>query len=277
MALFRAKNKVPAPMRDNAEPRDPPPKRLETAHLRQPPDFIIIGTQRGGTTSLYRYLSEHPGIGSAWRKEVHYFDRHYEHDMDWYLAHFPKRGKFEMVGEASPFYLFHPEVPRRVRDTVADVKLIALLRDPIDRAYSQFQMTTRRGIESLSFEEAIEREPERLAGSDASGLAWRQFSYLTRGHYDEQLQRWFSLFPRERFLILKSEDFYTTPEPILHETQEFLGVDRASPEEFKPYHLTDYGAEMDPATRTRLREHFAPHNERLYELLGRDLGWERER
>ena len=105
------------------EVRDPPLERIETAHLRQYPDFIIIGTQRGGTTSLYRYLTAHPEIGQAYRKEVHYFDRYFDRGIEWYLAHFPLRGEFPVVGEASPFYLFHPEAPARVRAAVPEAKL----------------------------------------------------------------------------------------------------------------------------------------------------------
>jgi hypothetical protein len=255
---------------------DPPRERIETAHLRQPPDFIIIGTQRGGTTSLYRYLTEHPGVGAAFRKEVHFFDRHYDKGMDWYLAHFPKRGEFPVVGEASPFYMFHPEVPERARAAVPQAKLIALLRNPIDRAYSQYHMKARHELETLSFEEAIAQEADRLAANDDPvGAAWRHHSYLARGVYVDQLRRWFDLFPREQVLIIKSEEFYEDPGRVLRETLGFLGLPPELPTRFKAYHLAEY-PDMDPAVRRRLADHFAPHNRRLYDLLGRDLGWEHE-
>src|SRR5215213_1565056 len=140
---------------------DPPPERIETAHLRQLPNFIIIGAQRGGTTSLYRYLTEHPSIGAAYRKEVHFFDRHFDKGMAWYLAHFPARGEFPIVGEASPFYLFHPAVPGRIHAAVPQARFIALLRNPIDRAYSQYHMKSRHDLETLSFEDALAQEGER--------------------------------------------------------------------------------------------------------------------
>src|SRR5215213_2627672 len=117
------------------EERDPPVECIETAHLRQYPDFIIIGTQRGGTTSLYRYLTAHPDIGQAFRKEVHFFDRYYNKGIDWYLANFPLRGEFPIVGEASPYYVFHPDVPERILAAVSQAKFIVLLRNPVDRAY----------------------------------------------------------------------------------------------------------------------------------------------
>jgi hypothetical protein len=267
-----------SPVERNApeEERDPPRERIETAHLRQYPNFIIVGTQRGGTTSLYRYLTAHPEIGQASRKEVHYFDRYYENGHDWYLAHFPERGEYRLVGEASPYYVFHPEVPERILVAVPHAKFILLLRNPVDRAYSQYQMKVERGLETLSFAEAIEREPERLAATDDPlAPAWRHHSYLARGVYVDQIKRWFEYFPRDQFLIIKSEDFYAEPVQILHHTQAFLGVESHSPAALKVYHQAEY-AEMDPPMRQRLADYFAPHNHQLYDLLGRDFRWEHE-
>ena len=261
-------------MRD--EERDPPPAHIETAHLRQAPNFMIIGTQRGGTTSLYRYLSAHPEIGQAFRKEVHFFDRYYDKGFDWYLAHFPLRGEFPVVGEASPYYVFHRDVPERILTAVPQAKFVLLLRNPVDRAYSQYHMKFKRRLETLSFEEAIEREPERLAVSDDPlNPAWRHHSYLARSVYVDQLKRWFDCFPRDRFLIIKSEDFYAEPLRILHQTQAFLGVGPHSPATLEVHHQAEYGA-MDWFMRRRLTDYFTPYNRQLYDLLGRDFGWERD-
>jgi hypothetical protein len=258
------------------EERDPPRERIETAHRRQYPDFIIVGTQRGGTTSLYRYLTAHPNIGQASRKEVHCFDRYFEKGIDWYLAHFPLRGEFPVVGEASPYYLFHPEAPARIQAAVPQAKFVVMLRNPVDRAYSQYHMKVERQLETLSFEEAIEREPERLADStDPLSAAWRHHSYLARGVYVDQVRRWFDRFPRDRFLIIKSEDFYAEALRILHQTQAFLDVGSHSPAILKVHHQADYGA-MDGFMRRRLTDYFAPYNRQLYDLLGRDFGWEHD-
>jgi hypothetical protein len=262
--------------RKRDEKRDPPPERIQTAQLRQLPDFVIIGTQRGGTTSLYRYLTQHPDIGPSLRKEVHFFDRYYEKGMDWYLAHFPMRGEAPVVGEASPYYLFHPDVPERARRALPHAKFIALLRNPIDRAYSHYHMKVRRGVEPLSFEDAIDKEHERLSSTDDPiSMVRRHYSYVERGLYVEQLKRWMSVFPREQFLIIKSEDFYKEPERILHQVLTFLGLIPWTPANLKAYHLAEYLG-MNPATRKRLGEYFAPYNQQLYALLGRDLGWEDE-
>ena len=234
------------------EKRDPPAERIATAHLRQPPDFIIIGTQRGGTTSLYQYLGVHPDVGRAYRKEVHYFDRYFENGIDWYMAHFPVRGKFRVVGEASPFYIFHPKAPERIQAAKLQSKFILLLRNPVDRAYSQYHSKVERELETLSFAEAIEREPARLAVcDDPVGPAWRHHSYLARGIYIDQIKRWFDCFSRDRFLIVKSEEFYGEPVGILHQTQAFLGLRPQSPVKFKVHHQADY-VEMDPSVRRRL-------------------------
>ncbi len=255
--------------------RNPPPSRIATAHLRRLPDFVIIGAQRGGTTSLYRSLTEHPDVGAALRKEVHFFDRYHANGLDWYRAHFPRHGEASVVGEASPYYLFHPGVPQRVREVLPQARFIALLRNPVDRAYSHYQMLVRRGVEDLSFEEAVAREPERLAGGDPESQAWRHYSYLTRGLYAEQIERWWDVFPREQLLIVKSEDLYQDTGGVVGQVSAWLGLRPWEPSDLKAYHVADY-RDMDPVTRQRLLAHFAPFNRRLYDLLGRDFGWENE-
>lgn len=256
--------------------RDPPRERIETAHLRQLPDFVIIGTQRGGTTSLYRYLTEHPDVSPAFRKEVHFFDRYYEKGTDWYQAHFPIRGEAPVVGEASPYYLFHPDVPKRVHRALPHAKFIVLLRSPVDRAYSQYNMNVKKGFEQLSFEDAIGKERERLSGSDdPASLTWRRCSYVERGLYVDQLKRWMSVFPRDQFLVIKSEDLYENPGQVLEQTLAYLGLRPWTLASFRAYHLSEYD-EIAPATRKRLTEYFAPYNQQLYAFLGRDFGWEHE-
>jgi hypothetical protein len=254
-------------------------ERIESAHLRALPNAIIIGAQKAGTTSLHRYLSGHPEVGVANAKEVHYFSVRFNNVMDWYRAHFPIQGEASIVLESSHSYLFHPLAPERVHRALPQVKLIALLRNPVDRAYSQHQMNFRKGIEPLSFEEAIEAEPERLLHNKASSDEdWRTMSYiayLKRGFYAEQLQRWLDLFPREQVLILGSEDFFQRPEEGVQRTLAFLGLGPWHPDHYHVHNPGDYD-DMQPETRARLNEHFAPHNKRLYTLLGEDFRWAAE-
>jgi len=259
--------------------------RILTAPLRASPDFLIIGAQKGGTTSLYSILSQHPQVDEAWKKEIHYFDLRYRRGWPWYRAHFParaalQRGGRRWSGEATPYYLFHPHVPRRVREDLPDIKLIALLRDPVARAYSHYNHLVRLGHEPLSFEEAVRREGERLgdAMSTLERDEWaysaelRNYSYLARGRYADQLERWWAAFPREQLLVLKSEDFYQRPQEIFPKVLDFIGLPRWSPGTFREYNAGSYD-QMTPALERWLRDHFEPHNQRLYSLLGEDWGW----
>ncbi len=271
--------------------------RLTTSWMRLMPDFMIIGTQKGGTTSLYNYLLEHPSIAPIYIKEPHFFDIYYNKGILWYRSHFPTtlqkyyvkylQKRAFLTGEASPYYMPHPLAPARVARALPKVKLIMVLRNPIDRAYSQYQHQVRQpGVEPLSFEEAIDREEERLASEEKKLLEnkhfvsfnHRHYSYLTRGRYIDQIPMWMKFFPKEQILILKSEDLYSNPSATLKETFEFLNVPNVTlkeqKEEYKQYNKATY-TKMDPATKQRLVEYFKPSNARLYELLGRDFGWDK--
>jgi len=266
--------------------------RLITSPLRSLPDFLVIGAQRGGTTSFYNYLVQHSGVVPAFEKEVHFFDGDYDRGTLWYRGRFPteaykrraeRAGDPKIVtGEATPYYLFHPLAPARARLVVPRAKLIVLLRNPVERAYSHYHLERRYGLEDLSFEEAIEREPERLAGEEEKMLAdksYRSFehrhhSYLSRGIYMDQLQRWRNFFSEEQFLALSSEDFYANPPAVIAQASDFLGLLAMELGEYKKHNEGRY-PKVDATTRERLVDYFRPHNERLYEYLGRDLGWDR--
>jgi len=250
-----------------------------TARARPLPDFLVLGAQKAGTTALYSYLRRHPGItGPSW-KEVSYFDRHYARGPAWYRGNFPLR-RAELVGEASPSYLFHPLAPERAAALVPGARLIALVRDPVERAYSQYQHSVDFGREPLSFEEALDREEERLEGEVERlcadpryfSSAWWDHTYVARGLYAEQLERWYAAFPHEQLLVLANEELSERPAETYARVLEFLG---APPHELDAYPRVfdrDY-EEMLPDTRRRLSACFAEPNRRLFELLGRDLGW----
>lgn len=279
--------------------------RALTSRLRVLPDFIIIGAQRCGTTSLYRYLIQHPSIAPAFRKEVHFFSKNFRKGPNWYREHFPSYlykntirallGRAFLTGEASTDYIFHPYAAQRAFRTVPRVKLIVLLRNPVDRAYSHYYHEVRKERESLSFEAAIEREPERLNSEDTKGFVDRDYSsynylyysYLTRGIYVDQLKAWMALFPREQVFILRSEDFYADPSTALLQTLEFLEVEKWELPEYRKYNYGGYSRldaaennrplypSMDGAVRKALIDYFKPYNQRLYQLLGTDFDWDR--
>jgi len=261
-----------------------------TVPLRPLPDFLIIGAQKAGTTALYAYLRWHPEVTGPSFKEVSFFDRHYTRGPKWYRAHLPARprqwlarqryGRWPLVGEASPSYLFHLQVPDRVATLVPQARLIAVLRNPVDRAFSQYQHEVALGREPLSFEDALDAEEERMRGEvermkgDPSYFsdAWWNHTYVSRGRYAEQLEHWFAAFPRERILVLLSDELSQEAAETYARVLDFLGVGRHELSAFPRIFSREYG-EMSPATRRRLEDEFAAPNRHLSELLGRDLPW----
>jgi hypothetical protein len=287
------KRQTPGPVREGAR-RGVRAFGIVTAPLRPAPDFLIIGTKRGGTTSLFNYLLEHPLVAPLFpalenRKGVHYLDANFNKGRAWYRSHFPTAlsrtlrghgGRPAIVGESSPYYLFHPHAPRRARYTLPDVKLIVLLRNPVDRAFSHYKERTRNGVEDLTFEEALDQEPARLSGElermrhdpGYNSFAHEHFSYVSQGFYLPQLERWMDEYPLERFCIIRSEDLFEDPPGTYAAVLRFLGLPTFDLKRYKRfnYHPSD---DMDPATRDRLVATFAEHNRRLAGFLGRALGW----
>ncbi len=249
--------------------------RYLTANFRRFPSFVILGAQRGGTTSLYQWLSEHPDVDPAKRKEIHYFDKHYDKPKRWYRAHFPFKRRGRLTGEGSPYMLFHPLVPERAaKELPPDTKFIALLREPVSRAISQYWFMQKvGGIENEPLERALALEPERLAAVEASvlrgrfSLAHMQYSYISRGEYAAQLRRWFDAVGRDRILVLESEKLYNDCDGASQRVLDFLGL---APHD-RPYPVTNQAERQEcesPELRARLEAHFEPHNRELFELLG---------
>jgi len=247
------------------------------------PDFIIIGGQRCGTTSLYSYLIEHPLIAPAAEKELHFFDLNFDKGVEWYESQFtPASQPQVLTGEASPYYIFHPLVPQRLHQLYPQVKPIALLRDPVDRAISHYYHEVRLGFESLTLEEAIASEAARLEGEAAKIIAdpnyhsfnHRHYSYLSRGIYIQQLRHWMQYFPREQFLILKSEDFYANPAAIVSQVFQFLNLPIYQQGQYSKYNRGDYPvSSLDKHLRQMLEKYFQPYNQQLASYLGRTF-WE---
>lgn len=255
-----------------------------TTPLRVLPDFLMIGVMKGGTTSLFNYLAKHPQIHPPFRKEIKFFDIHYPQGLSWYRAHFPlqvKMGPGTRTGEATPYYIFHPLALQRIADTLPQAKLITVLRNPIDRAYSHYNHMVRVGREPLTFAEAIAQEEERLSGetekiiadSSYSTFNHLHYSYLSRGRYIEQLKKCFQLFSREQVLILQSEELYTSPAITYKKVIDFLGLDAWKPDKFSVYKQGRYG-DMPDKLRQQLIEYFKPYNEDLYAYLGMSFNWD---
>ncbi|HEU4450782.1 MAG TPA: sulfotransferase domain-containing protein [Gaiellaceae bacterium] len=304
--------------------RPGPRFRLATGRARILPSFLVLGAQRAGTTTLFDHLLRHPDVRGPhaggdeveWRrKEVHFFDERFWRGLDWYRSFFPLaasrriarlRGGDLVAGEATPYYLFHPLVPERVAKTIPEVGLIALLRDPVERAYSHYQMMRRTGREKLSFAEALAAEEERLAsavelaaGEEEGAFGddrrrrhhhHRHRAYFARGLYAEQLERWLAHFPREQLLVLLAEDLFARPSAVCEDVVAFLGL--------RPHDLTARSSRattaspgrpwskrqtrnraayeaISPEVRARLEQRYAEPNARLARLLGPEFAWGR--
>ena len=252
--------------------------RRATASLRTLPDVVILGTQRGGTTSLFDWLSEHPSVAPASTKEVHYFDKHYADGERWYRQHFPLKLGSRLSMEATPYLLFYPPAPGRVAaDLPPTTRFVVLLRDPVQRAISQYWHSRRLHAEDEPLDVALALEETRLAGQEeivvagGESFAHRNFSYKARGHYAEQLRRWFAVIERERFLVMESEELFDDPNGPAR-ALEWLGL----PARHAPFPATNDAPRAHPEEQSiveALRRHFTPFNEDLFELLGRRL-WE---
>lgn len=265
--------------------------RMPTAPIRLLPNFVIIGAKKGGTTTLYQYLIQHSSVAPALTQEIHFFDRNFQKGANWYRAHFPMilyrdyvkrvRGIDLLTGEASAYYLFHPHVPDRMRRLIPQVKLIVVLRNPIDRAWAHYHQNLKKG-EHLPFDEAIDKERERLSGErerilldeNYDSVNYARYSYLARGIYIDQIRVWMNLFSKEQILVLRSEDLlFDNPSEVVKRTVEFLGLPDWTPKTYRQFNR-DYYPPMRAATRKRLADYFEPHNQRLYEFLDTNLGWD---
>ena len=255
-----------------------------TGPLRGLPSLLILGAQRSGSTSLFNYLVQHPDVLPPLGKEIHYFDLHYQRGLNWYRGRFPYAHRLSggtLTLDASPYYLLHPLAPERAARLVPGAKLVALLRNPVERALSHYQHEVRGGRESLPFERAIEQEVERLSGeeerlrSDPTYYSFNhhRYSYVRRGRYLEQLRRWVEHFPRSQLLVLQSERLFADPVAATAAVHEFLGVPPHRLEHYKPFLHGAYDRAMPAEVRTRLVEYFEPHNRELYDWLGEEFDW----
>lgn len=257
--------------------------RGATAQQRAWPHVIVLGAQRAGTTSLWRWLGTHPDFHPPVldQKGVHYFDLEAQRPARWYRAHFPLRrtlGPDGRTGEASPYYLFHPRIPDHAARLLPDeTRFIVLLRDPVDRAVSHYHHMRDEGTEPLpTLEAALDAEPARLAAAP-SGLAHdpavvdehhMHHAYVARGRYAEQLERWFAAVGRDRVLVLDSGRLRSDATGLVTEACRWIGLD---PDRVGSPDAGVNAGRYDPpaaATRDRLRAAFAPHDERLWDLLG---------
>jgi Sulfotransferase domain len=269
--------------------------RAPTSRLRSLPDFLLIGAMRGGTSSLYKYLGYHPDVAASLRKEIHYLTIDHRRGEQWYRLHFPMRlrkslhrlfAKRSMLTfEATPDYIFHPYSAARAHELVPEARVIAVLRNPVSRAISHYVHNVQREVEPLPFHEALQAEPKRLSGDlerlrsnpDDPCTQFREYSYVARGLYLDQLEVWQRFYPRERLLVVGSEELYERTAETYRQILDFLELPRWEPDRFpnfdRLWRRERPKVSISDESRSWLQERFASPNRRLYEWLGRDLGW----
>jgi len=262
--------------------------RLTCKH-RDPPDFLIIGGQRCGTTSLYSDICQHPCIVSALKKEIHFFDGNFNKGEKWYRAHFATR-QFKkklikknqekiLTGESTPYYLLHPDVPERVYSVIPNIKLVVMLRHPVERAYSHYNHAVSRGREWLSFEKAIEREFEAIKKNNQNNFNfyegdfnYKWHSYISRGLYINQLKSWLNFFPLDKILIIRSENYFKDPSSILESLFNFLELPNYQTDRYCKLNMGKY-KKIDTGLESMLADFYEPYNRELYRFLNDDYGW----
>jgi Sulfotransferase domain len=264
-----------------------------TSRARMLPGFLIVGAQRCGTTSMYRTLSQHPAVRKpVLHKGIHYFDMNYGQSLAWYRAHFPLAAAAALAArpartppltfESSPYYLFHPLAAGRIAADLPGIKLLVLVRDPVERAYSGYAHERARGFEDQPFEAALDREATRLDGeaqrisADPRYLSHshQHHAYRARGQYIEQLERLEGLVGRDRLLVVDSGDFFTKPEPVYDRVLDFLRLPRGDYPVFERHNARPRSA-LPQTVRARLDAHFLPYDERLAAWLGEIPSWRR--
>jgi hypothetical protein len=235
------------------------------------PSFLGIGAQKGGTTTLQRLLEQHPQAYLPAAKELHFFSLHYARGETWYAEQFAAAAPGQRCGEITPYYLFHPETPRRIARLLPAVKLVVLLRDPVERTLSQVFHSRRLGLEPLELEAALAAEAERLQGAeqrlvaaDGRDRSHQEHSYLARSRYEQQLARYEQHFAADQLLILRSEDLFSRPEDGWLKLQTFLGLE---PQPLPALPRANAGAAEAAAVPLALRRQLRAALEPTYRVL----------
>ena len=241
--------------------------------MGQQVEFLICGTQKGGTTALHGYLQRHPQLFLPNQKELHYFDNESHNWTNPNYEIYHKRFKEaqtdkQIWGEATPIYIYWNESPARIWQYNPNIKLIVALRNPISRAFSHWNMEKQRGADNLNFLAAIETEPARCRS--ALPLQHRVYSYVDRGFYSQQLRRLWNYFPQKQVLVLRQEQLQQNPELTMEQIYKHLGIVNVPFTGAQQLHALPYKDPMPAAAKDWLRQHFLWEIKQLEAMLGWD-------
>jgi hypothetical protein len=257
------------------------------ARKRAFPNVFIIGIQKCGTTSLEKYLSEHPMILPSYYKEMKYFDLFHFKSPGWYLAHFPFQKQLsggKITIDATPDYIFYPKAAQQIKALMPDARFLVVVRDPVDRAFSHYLYSKRRGYEDLPFMAALENEEIRIEKEremlvkEGSGFAWRyrENSYKQRSLYCQQLRHWFRFFPKDRFMIIDAEKLKNNRQAAYDEILTFLNLPPHALGSTREYNKAPGDEKkMTEAEEDYLKAFYKEANAQLFQLLGREFDWKR--
>ena len=257
-----------------------------TSTWRVLPDFIIIGTVRSGSTSLYYNICSHPSILPASYDEIGFFDSNYHLGMNWYRSMFPLKSdmerirsetKYALTGEDTPFYFWKIDAANRIRKILPKIKLITILRNPVQRAYSNYYLGVREGTEKLTFEEAVRKELDTLPENKILAENIFKFcnvrrSYIAKSLYVYQMKIWFERFSKNRLFVISTEEMSKSPAHTMNQAYEFLGLPKYENTFFEKRKKASY-EKMGDNIRKELEEFFKPHNEELFKLIGKSFDW----
>ncbi|MDB3956840.1 sulfotransferase domain-containing protein [Candidatus Nitrosopelagicus sp.] len=254
-----------------------------TASSRVLPDFIIIGTVRSGSTSLYYNICEHPSVLEAAYDEIGYFDSNYHLGENWYRSMFPTQKMmnkiredtgYSITGEDTPFYFWKKEVAERILSDMPETKLIVILRNPVDRAYSNYNLAVRENNEKLTFEEAIGEEIEFLSKNSFRETVDRFRSYLTKGMYVNQIKPWLDIFSREQLHFLSTEQMKNEPCETLDLVFKFLSIPSYDIKNLQERKLANY-KQMNENTREQLIKYYKSYNEEFFKIINQKFEWDK--
>ena len=250
-----------------------------TASSRVLPDFLIIGGVRCGTTSLYYNICQHPSVLPAAYDEIGFFDDNFHLGLNWYRSMFPTKNTMNKVrrqtgkavtGEDTPFYIWNRDAMKRIKELLPEIKLIVILRNPVNRTYSNYHLGCRDNIENRSFSQAVEDDIELInkkkeKGETLSNLDFKK-TYIGKSLYFEQLEQWFKIFDAKQIHVIFTEDLRDNPENTMKSVYDFLGLDDFSLETYEKQKMFEYD-NMDEEIRERLTTYFKSHNEQLSKLI----------